>query len=243
MLICGYVCNTLHVQCVYTYVYIYAGQAVGDHTTEDPMWDSQQDVGGFQEAAELKPVPFQPPLQMQGGPVHTSQPQHMVQPIPTAVPGTQGQVVDWQQFEAQMNLMCQQNPMFFQQMQQFFWTQAIAAQQQLQQPFQQIHSQQFQHLQQPQQVPAAAAANFNRPFGTTSEYNVVNFSAPQVLDLPDQKGSGPSGAQYISAPSGGLFIPPPMMAHVPHSEETETNQQQTPRPRNAIPIVPPKVPT
>lgn len=233
----------LYPTCAYSVmcVCIHTGQSDVDHTTEDPIWDAQQSVGAFQEAgsgAGLKPVPFQPPLQMQSRTVHTSQPPH-VQPIP---PGVQGQVVDWQQFEAQMNLMCQQNPMFFQQMQQFFWTQAIAAQQQLQQqPFQQIHSQQFQHMQQAQQVPTAAAANFNRPFGTASEYNVVNFSAPQVLDLPpDQKGSGPPGTQYIGAPPGGLFIPPPMMTHVPHSEETETSQQ-TPRPRNAIPIVPPKV--
>ena len=200
-------------------------------------------MGSFQEVASA--APFQPPLQPQpppqipgGVPVP---PQHMVQPIPAVVP-TSGEpipphlsshAVDWQQFQVQMQMLNQQNPAFFQQMQQYFWSQTLTSQHQLQQ----LQAQQYQHMQPPQ---AAATVEFvNRQLPTGGEYNLVNFPPTQVMDMAEQKGGAPA-AHYMAASPGGLFIPP--MTHIPsHVGETGTNQSQAPRQRNAIPIVHPKV--
>ena len=227
---------------------MYAGQSEPGLSSEDPsaVWNSQQPpVGSFQEVASA--APFQPPPPPQPQPPSqvpgvSVQHQHMqVQPIPAVVP-TSGEPmpphlsshpVDWQQFQVQMQVLSQQNPAFFQQMQQFFWSQSLTSQHQLQQ----LQAQQYQHIQPPQ---AAATVEYvNRQLPTGGEYNLVNFPPTQVMDMAEQKG-GPPAAHYMTAPTGGLFIPP--MAHIPsHVGEAGTNQSQTPRQRNAIPIIPPKV--
>ena len=237
-------------------------------------WDQQQEPGGaaaalgmpfFQEAptasvaAPSKHAPFHPPTLISGPNFPPPVPGGAGSGPPTSqgelLPGS-GVPMEWAQLQVQMQLLSQQNPAFFQQMQQFFWSQTMASQQIQMQHIQQLqaqgylHHQHHQHHQQPPQ-PGVGGGGGGREMesGTapTTNYYAAAPPPPALLPQPvtmDQKGGGSGGGtQYMqTAPSsGGLFIPP--MTHVPPPDEPSTNQSQTPITRRslAIPIVPPKV--
>ena len=161
--------------------------------------------------------------------------------VPTSSGGgaaMSGQPVDWAQLQVQMQVLSQNNPAFYAQMQQFFWSQNMLQMQHQQQ----MHAaavaataQGYHHLQQTPTAAGGAAVSATPSFtGGEGEYNMA-------------AAAGGAGAQYhvqMGLPPGGLFIPP--MAHIPsphhhHHMGEETDASQSPRRSLAIPIVPPKV--
>ena len=222
----------------------------GGSTAEDPSlaWDPQPAVvpgrtssskhGPYPQTLIAGPsLPPMPPPAPPGG-------------LPGADPGfhggvaptSSGQPVDWAHLQVQMQVLNQQNPALFAQMQQFFWSQNMLQMQQQQQmqaaaaaaaaAAQSYHAH-HHHLQQ-QQGPATTSGEIQPPAdipGREGEYNLPGGAGVQQY------------VQVAPPQTGGLFIPPVSHVPPPHlGEERDSAQQsQTPRRSLAIPIVSPKV--
>ena len=178
------------------------------------------------------PTPPQPPASL-------ADPSGFHGVVPTSSGGgVAGTPVDWAQLQVQMQMLSQSNPMFYTQMQQFFWSQNMMQMQQQAAVAAAAAQGYVPHLQQ-QQPGTATGATGHVP-------STADFTGAAEGDY--NMAGGAAAAQYLQmASTGGLFIPP--MAHIPSThhhhmpEETDTSQhsQQTPRRSLAIPIVPPKV--